>query len=444
VQKNSSESVEIITSETNNLSNLLLNILQIFSESFTTILIYAFMLVVDYKTTLMLTGVLIICVSVIFNITIRKNKILGSERYEADREMHRTLGATFGNLKFIKLKGNEEQILNSFEASAKKHSHANIINLTLGIMPKTILEFIGFSLISVVIIFNLVYYNSTENVIPILAMYALSMYRILPAIHRLFMNLNNVLFLKKSLDLIYDNINQNTERKGFEPLSFNNSITLKNISFQYNNYNNVLSDVSFRINKGEKIAIVGESGSGKSTLVDIIIGINKPGSGILYIDDNMLTDDNIGSWRKKIGYIPQNIYLFDGTIYDNITFGMTPNTERVIHVLKMTNIWDTLEKKDGLETRVGEGGVQLSGGQKQRIGIARALYNDPDVLVLDEATSALDTETESKIMNEIYKISENKTLIIIAHRLSTIERCDKKIKIQDSNILVLEPVSGLG
>jgi ATP-binding cassette, subfamily B, bacterial PglK len=197
----------------------------------------------------------------------------------------------------------------------------------------------------------------------------------------------------------------------------------------------IISGVSLEIKKGEKIAITGESGSGKSTLVDIITGIHKPVLGKVYIDDKAITDDNIRSWRKKIGYIPQSIYLFDGTVAENISFGSMPDVEKIITALKKANIWDFLSQKEGLNTKVGDGGIQLSGGQQQRIGIARALYDDPEVLVLDEATSALDNETEQKIMDEIYNVSANKTLIVIAHRLTTIERCDRRILIENGRII---------
>ncbi|HCC37667.1 MAG TPA: hypothetical protein DEQ14_08660, partial [Treponema sp.] len=214
-------------------------------------------------------------------------------------------------------------------------------------------------------------------------------------------------------------------------LDFNSRIRLENISFGYTGGNNVLNSISFEIQKGEKIAITGESGGGKSTLADLIIGIHKPTSGALYIDNTLITSENIRSWRNKIGYIPQSIYLFDGTVAENITIGSTYDEEKIKSVLQMANIWDFLETKEGINTKVGEGGIQLSGGQQQRIGIARALYDNPEVLVLDEATSALDTETESKIMDEIYTVSRNKTLIVIAHRLSTVERCDRKIRIEN-------------
>jgi ATP-binding cassette subfamily B protein/ATP-binding cassette subfamily C protein len=194
-----------------------------------------------------------------------------------------------------------------------------------------------------------------------------------------------------------------------------------------------LNNLTLGIEKGQKIAFVGESGSGKSTLVDLICGIYRPNSGKIFIDNVELDNSNIVSWRKKIGYIPQSIYLFDGTIADNISFGREYNEDKLIKVLKQANIYDVLIEKEGLDTMVGEGGIQLSGGQKQRIGIARALYGEPEILVLDEATSALDSETEKAIMDEIYKISEDKTLMIIAHRLSTIEKCDVRIDLEKIN-----------
>jgi ATP-binding cassette subfamily B protein/ATP-binding cassette subfamily C protein len=157
------------------------------------------------------------------------------------------------------------------------------------------------------------------------------------------------------------------------------------------------------------------------------------------VDDTVIDNNNIRSWRSKVGYIPQDIYLFDGTVAENITFGSEYDDEKIAEVLKKAKMWNFLETKEGIHTRVGEGGLQLSGGQKQRIGIARALYNDPEILVLDEATSSLDDETEAQIMDEIYDVSGNKTLIVIAHRLSTINRCDRQIRIEDG--VILEDVS---
>ena len=147
-------------------------------------------------------------------------------------------------------------------------------------------------------------------------------------------------------------------------------------------------------------------------------------AGEIYIDTTKLNDKNLKSWRQKIGYIPQNVYLFDGNVADNVVFGRDFDEKRIIECLKLANIYEFLETKEGIYTQVGDSGISLSGGQKQRIAIARALYGKPEILVLDEATSALDNKTEQKIMDEIYQISSNKTLLIIAHRLSTIQKCD--------------------
>jgi len=210
---------------------------------------------------------------------------------------------------------------------------------------------------------------------------------------------------------------------------------LQNIKFSYTSSKKILKDISLEIKKGDKVAFIGSSGEGKSTLIDLIIGIYKPISGNIFIDNTKLTDDNIKNFRKKIGYIPQSIYLFDGTVAQNIAFSDDVDENKVNQILDKVDLLNFFnEKNDGINTVVGEGGVKLSGGQKQRIAIARALYNDPEIMVLDEATSALDTVTEQKIMSEIYGIAGDKTLIIIAHRLSTIEKCDKVFTIKNGKI----------
>ncbi len=435
IQQNSAELIQIVGNEANKTGDLLLNVLQILSESFTIVFLYSFMVTVNWRITLVLTGILSIVVWFILRVLIRKSKNQGIKRADAQRLMNRILGETFGNFKFVKLKGNENHISKNFDIATKTVSKAQTISSTLGSLPKSVLETVGFSLLIAAILFILWYYHTTGNIIPIISMYALGLYRILPSINRMLGNINNVAFLQRSLDIVYDNVHQSTEREGSESIVFEKSIRAKAVSFKYLTGAEVLTDVSLEIRKGEKIAITGESGGGKSTLADLLIGINKPFSGSICIDNVSITNENIRSWRSKIGYIPQSVYLFDGTVAENVAFGSEKDEKRIIRVLEMANIWNFLEKKNGIHTFVGEGGIQLSGGQKQRVGIARALYCDPEVLVLDEATSALDNETESKIMEEIYRASEFKTLIIIAHRLSTIKNCERQIKIEKGKII---------
>jgi ATP-binding cassette subfamily B protein/ATP-binding cassette subfamily C protein len=436
LQKNSAVLQSIITGEANNVSNLILSLMQMASEMFTIVLLYAFMVFVNWQMTIVLTVILAVAVFFILKVIIKLNKSQGKKRQDASFEQGKILRQTFGNYKFIRLKGSEEKLYSNFELSTNKSIRAQVINQTLSVMPRTILESVGFSLLIAAVIFIVWRLKNPGQVIPIISMYALSLYRILPSMNRMFAYFNSITFSQQSFNTVFEYLHIDTEGEGKKNIAFKSSIKLQNVSFAYLTGKTVIDDVSFDINKGERIAFVGESGCGKSTLIDLIIGIHKPLSGKLYIDNDLITDDNIRAWRSKIGYIPQDIYLFDGTVAENIVFGSEYDEKRITASLKMANIWDMLLEKDGIHTLVGEGGIQLSGGQKQRIGIARALYDDPDVLVLDEATSALDNETEEKIMEEIYKVSAGKTLIVIAHRLSTVERCDKQVKIEHGKIVI--------
>jgi ATP-binding cassette, subfamily B, bacterial PglK len=435
VQKNPSVFLQMIIVEALNLSNLLMRVLYIFSETFTILLLYFFMVSVNWQITLVLTFILVIFILLVFITLIRASKRLGNKRMEASLSLSKTVTETFRLFKFIKLKGNEHEIFEVFNDSTSKVSHASIMTNTLVIIPKSILENLGFSLLIAAVCYILWRYNSAAMVIPIISMYALALYRILPAINRILDHINNVAFYQQSLNKIHDDLRLETDNESAAPLDFLKSIKGKDLCFSYLDGNDIIKNISFEITKGEKIAFTGESGSGKTTLADIIIGIYRSNHGGLYVDDVLIDNTNILSWRSKIGYIPQNIYLFDGSVAENVSFGSRPDENKIINALKKARIWEFLESKEGLLTRVGEGGIQLSGGQKQRIGIARALYNDPEVLVLDEATSSLDDTTEAQIMDEIYDLSGNKTLIIIAHRLSTVERCDRKIRIEDGAIV---------
>jgi ATP-binding cassette subfamily B protein/ATP-binding cassette subfamily C protein len=435
VQKNPSILSQMIVTEAHRLSSLLLHLLHIFTESFTVLLLYCFMVMVNWQITLVLTAIMILVIIIVFNTVIRTSKRLGKKRFEANARLSKTIWQTFNNFKFLRLKGNEKEIIDNFNDSTSKLSRAEIVTATLGTIPKNILENLGFSLLIASVCFILWRYGSAAMVIPVISMYALALYRMLPAINRILLDANSIAYNQNSLHKIFEDINLETDQEYSEPISFSKSVRGENLWFSYLTGGNVIKNVSFEIHAGEKVALTGESGSGKTTLADLFIGIYRPMEGSLFIDDILLDNKNIRAWRSKIGYIPQSIYLFDGTVAENVVFGSEHDEEKIELVLKKAKIWNFLETKDGFHTLVGEGGIQLSGGQKQRIGIARALYNDPEVLVLDEATSSLDDTTEAQIMDEIYDISGNKTLIVIAHRLSTIKRCDRHIHIEDGRIV---------
>jgi ATP-binding cassette subfamily B protein/ATP-binding cassette subfamily C protein len=434
-QKNSAELMRTVVDEARDVSKVVLNILQFCSEIFTVLMVYAVIVFINWKMTLAVTAILLLLVLSLLSIVIKINKVQGKKRLDSGKRMYRSLREALGNIKFVKLKGNEENLLRTYETDINTNAQSEIINNIIGIVPKSILESIGFSFLVAVVVYIIWIYHDASKVIPVISMYALALYRILPSVHRMLQNINNIVYFQRTMESVDENLHQPVEKEGTAPLAFEQSIRLEDIHFKYMTGGQVIDGVSLEIKKGDKIAITGESGSGKSTLVDIIIGIHKPLSGKVYIDDTAITDDNIRAWRKRIGYIPQNIYLFDGTVAENVSFGSKPDEEQIKKALQKANIWDFLAAKEGINTMVGEGGIQLSGGQQQRIGIARALYDNPEVLVLDEATSALDTDTEQKIMDEIYTVSADKTLIVIAHRLSTVERCERKICIEHGKIV---------
>ncbi|AII13929.1 ABC transporter, ATP-binding/permease protein [Campylobacter iguaniorum] len=435
VKRNSSQLTKAIITEAYNLSIYIQNLLMVLSEIFIIVLLYSILLIVDWKMTLVLTFILGVKILFLMKLLTSKIKYQGKKRSDAQLAFYKILDETFGNFKIVKFIQNEKKILNEFSKASTDYSIANITNAALQQLPKNILETIGFGSLITIVIFILIKYEDASIVLPIISMYALALYRMLPAINRILSSYNTMLFLSKSLDIVYEELQYNPPIEGNKNISFKSEIKLNDISFEYIASKPVLNHTSLKIKKGEKIAFIGESGSGKSTLVDLIIGLYRPTSGEIYIDGIVLNDENIRSWRSKIGYIPQSIYLFDGTVKENIAFGYDLDESKVVECLKKANIYEFLLQKDGINTKVGEGGIQLSGGQKQRIGIARALYDNPEILVLDEATSALDNDTEAKIMDEIYEVSSDKTLIIIAHRLSTIERCERKIRLNKGEVL---------
>ena len=433
VKKNTGILSKVLTSESYQLSFVIQNFLIFISEVLVIILLYILLLIVDIQMTILLTIILGIKIFLLKITVSSKIKKKGDSRSAIQEEFYKKINQTFGNFKIIKFVSNQIQVVNDFTKISKDFGKVFVSNNTLQLIPRNVLEAVGFSILMGVVIYVVLYSDEPETLIPVISMYALALYRILPAITKILNSYNNIIFHSKSLDIVYKDIKNSYIKENDNPIVFKNKITLKNISFSYNGKNQILNDISLQLNKGDKVAFIGESGKGKSTLVDIICGIYTPQKGQVLIDNEELNSNNIINWRKRIGYIPQSIYLFDGTILENIIFGRDFNKEKFIKVLTQANVYDFIMEKDGFDTKVGEGGVQLSGGQKQRIGIARALYGDPEILVLDEATSALDTETEKVIMDEIYKISEDKTLLVIAHRISTIERCDVRIDVGDFN-----------
>ncbi len=291
--------------------------------------------------------------------------------------------------------------------------------------------------------------SELETLVPQLSAFAVAAIRLLPSVNRISTSVNQIPFFEGGLDNIIGVIDKGVlkkiniedtdfDREIVQDITFNHNIEFRNVTFRYSqNTKKVLEHADFEIKTGESVGIIGPSGSGKTTTIDIMLGLLFPSDGNVLVD-GVDIHENISGWLSHVAYIPQSIFLMDDTIRANVAFGIPDgkvSDTKVMHALKEAQLEEFIkELPDGIATTIGEQGVRLSGGQRQRIGIARALYNNPDILFLDEATSALDNETEAAIMDSIEHLKGTKTLLIIAHRLSTIENCDVVYRVESGEI----------
>ena len=326
IERNSSELTKTIINEAHNLTQLISSILFMMSEVFVIIFIYGMFIYVNFKITLLLTVILALNA---FFMTKTVSKIIkrqGVKREEFQRRFYDVINTTFGNFKMIKLRGDEERIKNRFAEVSFGCAHTNIINQTLAQFPRLFLEAISFSLVSFIIIYLVFKYQSDiSSAFGLLSMFVLGLYRLMPSVNRILSSYNQILFYLKSLEIVHNDLIYEAEDLSDEEIVFNNKIGLKDISFSYIEGKETLNNINLTIKKGEKIAFTGESGSGKSTLVDLVIGLYRPQKGTIDIDNKIVNEKNVKSWRKKIGYIPQTIYLFDGTVAQNVALGETIN-----------------------------------------------------------------------------------------------------------------------
>jgi len=325
--------------------------------------------------------------------------------------------------------------IRKFENTRRKFANAYIMKEFISTAPKYIIEMVTFGGILSVILF-LFYYRSATfvNVLPKLTFFVVIGYKIIPTIQTIFQSLSQARSSQKPLEIVSDDL---LMAGGKKEKSDDNiyivpaeKIQLKNIYFKYNEANNnIFNGLNLKVIPGSIIGFAGPTGSGKTTLVDLFLGLISPQEGELLVDGVKIIKKNLRAWQNSLGYVPQNIFLKDGSIKKNIAYGISDSE------IDMNRVWKAISQAQldqfistlpsGVDTNVGERGVQLSGGQRQRIGIARALYRSASVLVLDEATSALDGETETGLLDILYSLKESMTILLIAHRLSTLKDCDK-------------------
>lgn len=356
-------------------------------------------------------------------------------------EMIRAVHQSLGGLKDVKVLGREDYFLRSFDENAVKYTRAGAFKTTIYELPRQFLEVIAvFAMLAVAAVF-IYQQRPMTTIVPVLTLLALAAVRLLPSTNRLVNSGVSFRWGIPALRIIYADLKELEGEQGRKslsnvaPLTFHHSIEFERVRFRYPEAaSDALKSISFSIPRGAAVALVGPSGSGKTTCADLLLGLLEPTCGNISVDGRDIRE-NLASWQRLIGYIPQHIYLVDDSIRRNVAFGIADgeiDDARVWRAIDASQLRDLVEALPaGLDTPVGERGVRLSGGQRQRIGIARALYHDPPVLVMDEATSALDNGTESLIMETLEQLRGTRTMVAIAHRHTTVERFDTVLLIRD-------------
>jgi ABC-type multidrug transport system fused ATPase/permease subunit len=426
--KNILSNVSIVVNQTILPATILL------SQSLIILSIIVLLFLIDPVLALIIVFVLGTAYLFTFYLLKKRIKASGAANFNANQDRFKILSECFGAFKEIKIKGLEKVYLNRFAGPAEIFSKNASLSQIISQLPKYLIESVTFGGFIILILFLIIRDSRLEKIIPIISIYAFAGYRLMPAIQQCYHAVTQIRFSKAALDLLHRELKNKKSyldtKKNELTLNLNKNIKFDNIKFSYANTKYpALKNINLTIPAFSKIGLIGTTGSGKSTFLDIILGLLAPSNGRISVDGVDINSQNIFSWQKNIGYVPQQIYLSDTTIKENIAFGLEIkdiNYDQVINSAKIASLHDFIIKElpDGYSTLIGERGIKLSGGQRQRIGIARAIYNKPKVLILDEATSALDNVTEQAILNSIYNSEKKITIIQVAHRLSTIKECD--------------------
>lgn len=438
LNQNSSELTKNILNEVGTvIRKVLMPSLELISSSVIILLLTGLLVSVNVLIALSVAGALGIIYIGLYKVVQQKLHRIGVRRIENNRQRFRLVSELFGGIKDVKLLGSERVFLKRFEKPSYQIARDTATSYMMVDLPKYGLESFTFSGIIVLMLYYIGSRGDFQSVIPLIGLYAFAGYRLMPALQKLFHCIGSLRTFLPTVDILYNQLADHEKSEYIfkkqlpDPMSFESTIKLDSIRFTYPKSDEiVIRDQNLQINAKTTVGLVGPTGCGKTTMVDIILGLLEPQGGRILVDDREVTGENIQSWRRCLGYVPQSIYLADDTISNNIAFGAAPedvDQQAVIQAAEMANIHDFIENElqKGYDTVVGERGVRLSGGQRQRIGIARALYHNPPVLIMDEATSALDGLTEAAIMDAIHSLGHKKTIIMIAHRLTTVRECDE-------------------
>lgn len=441
-----------ITSDVNNMYGLILSLLQLFSEAIVFVCLAVVSLLADVWMTITVTVLLVAVLLIIKCILKPIMKKAGEDNQDYYSGLYKWIDQSVMGIKEIKIANKENYFINEYAKCGAGYVDAvqryNLFNAT----PRLLIETVAIAGMIFYMMIKILGGTAVTDIMPQVTALAVAAMRLIPCANRINNYLTSISYFEPFFMGVSDNLqeeirdeNINYDEKAYqkkvevEKLKISDKIELKDIVFKYPNTEVLIFDhANMEIPVGRSVGIVGTSGAGKTTVVDILLGLLTLQSGQI-LADGVEVRDHYQSWLKNIGYIPQTIFMIDSTIRKNVAFGCADediDDEKVWRALKEAQLDEFVRGlPEGLDTSIGERGIRISGGQRQRIGIARALFEDPEVLVLDEATSALDNETEAAIMDSINRLHGRKTLIIIAHRLQTIEKCDMVYRVENGKVV---------
>jgi len=412
--------------------NLLLEISIIFSIS-------VLLLFINFKVSLMIILIFLI-IFFIYNAIIKsKTTIWGIKRLKFSKLQLKNLNEIFDGIKTIKAYGVENNFSNIYSNNIKGFAQVKTYQDTFISFPKILLEVSSILLISMIIYYLLLRGQSLQLIIPYLAVVTGAAFRLIPSVNRIIVNIQNLNFAKSSIKILQREFD--SKKKDFlvyeklPKINFNKKVLIKNFDFKYKTNNFIFKNENFLLNKFDCLGIAGQSGTGKTTLIDLLMCLLKFDNGEIIIDDYKLkTDLEYKAWQKKIGYVAQKTFLVNDTIRRNIALGISDekiNDKTILSAIEDSQLGDFVRKcSNGINHDIQEKGINISEGEKQRLGIARALYNNSDLIILDEPTSSLDEVTEEKFLDFLSKFKNKKTLILISHKKSNMKICNRVIKIE--------------
>lgn len=440
-----------ITSDVNNMYGLILALLQLFSEAIVFVCLVLVSLATDVWMTVTVTLLLVVVLAIIKGILKPIMKKAGEENQDYYSGLYKWIDQSVMGIKEIKVANKENYFINEYAKCGAGYVSAvqryNLYNAT----PRLLIETVAIAGMILYMMFQILQGTAVSEIVPQVAALAVAAMRLIPCANRINNHLTSISYFEPFFMGVSDNLqeeitdesinydeNAYKQKAKVDKLEIKEKIELKDIVYKYPNTEVLIFDhTDMEIPVGKSVGIVGTSGAGKTTVVDILLGLLRLQSGEI-LADGVEVREHYQSWLKNIGYIPQSIFMIDSTIRKNVAFGYADediDDEKVWRALKEAQLDEFVRGlPEGLDTSIGERGIRISGGQRQRIGIARALFEDPEVLVLDEATSALDNETEAAIMDSINRLHGKKTLIIIAHRLQTIEKCDMVYRVENGKV----------